>query len=51
MNVQMISRKTKEANVHMIDNASERPKGITVAYATPAARPYQQHAQFTQAPN
>ena len=36
----MISRKTKEADVHMIDNTSERPRAITFAFATPAARPY-----------
>ena len=38
----MTSRKTKEADVHMVDNASKRPRGITSAYATLAARPYQQ---------
>ena len=38
----MTSRKTKEADVHMVDNASERPRGVAPAYATPAARPYQQ---------
>ena len=47
----MTSRKTKEADVHMIDNASERPRGITTTYATSTARPYQQQAQSTQAPN
>ena len=47
----MTSRKTKEADVHMVDNASERPRGITSAYETPAARPYQQQVQSTQAPN
>jgi len=36
----MTSRKTKKANVHMNDNASERPRGITTTYATPVARPY-----------
>ena len=36
----MIGRKTKEADVHMVDNASKRPKGIASAYATLAARPY-----------
>ena len=41
----MISRKTKEADVHMIDNTSERPRGITFAFATPTARPYQQQVQ------
>ena len=38
----MIGRKAKEADIHIIDNASERPRGITSTYATPAARPYQQ---------
>ena len=38
----MTDRKTKEVDVHMIDNASERPRGITVAYAILVARPYQQ---------
>ena len=47
----MIGRKTKEADAHMIDNASERPRDITSAYATLAARPYQQQAQSSQAPN
>ena len=32
----MTSHKTKEADVHMIDNASERPRGITATYATQA---------------
>ena len=36
----MTGRKTKEANVHMINNASERPKGVASAYAPPTARPY-----------
>ena len=36
----MTSRKTKEADVHMIDNTSERPRAITSAYATPVTRPY-----------
>ena len=43
----MIGRKTKEADVHMIDNALEKPRGITFAYANPTARPYQQHVQST----
>ena len=30
----MTGHKTKEADVHMVDNASERPKGITSACAT-----------------
>ena len=38
----MIGRKIKEADVHMVDNASERPRGVTSAYATLATRPYQQ---------
>jgi len=38
----MIGRKTKEADVQMIDNTLERPRGITSAYATPTTRPYQQ---------
>ena len=47
----MTSHKTKEADVHMIDNASERLRGSTATYATSTARPYQQQAQSTQAPN
>ena len=47
----MIDRKTKEVDVHMVDNASESPRGVTPAYAAPAARPYQQQNQSTQAPN
>ena len=39
---EMTGRKTKEADVHKVNNASKRPKGITAAYATPAARPFQQ---------
>ena len=38
----MTGRKAKEVDVHMVNNASERPRGITSAYATPTARPYQQ---------
>ena len=38
----MTGCKTKEADVHMGDNASERPRGVAFAYATPTARPYQQ---------
>ena len=38
----MTGRKAKEADIHMIDNASERPRGITSAYAIQAAKPYQQ---------
>lgn len=37
----MTGRKTKEADVHMVDNASKRPRGIAFAYATLAARLYQ----------
>ena len=47
----MIGRKAKEADIHIIDNASERPKGITFAYATPSARPYQQQVHSIQVPN
>ena len=47
----MTGRKTKEADVHMVDNALESPRGITSAYATQATRPYQQQAQSTQAHN
>ena len=47
----MTGRKNKEADVHMVDNASGRIRGITTTYTTPAARPYQQQAQSTQAPN
>ena len=36
----MTARKTKEADVHMVDNASERPRCITTTNATPAARSY-----------
>ena len=36
----MTSRKTKQAYVHMVDNASEIPRGVTPTYATPATRPY-----------
>ena len=32
----MTGHKTKEADVYMVDNASERPKGVAPAYATPA---------------
>ena len=44
----MTGCKTKDADIHMVDNAS--PKGITSAYANLVARPYQQQAQSTQAP-
>ena len=47
----MTGRKTKETNVHMVDNASERPRGVAPTYATPTAKPYQQQNQSTQAPN
>ena len=30
----MTGHKIKEADVHMVDNASERPKGVAAAYAT-----------------
>ena len=36
----MIGRKTKEADVHMVNNASERPRGVASTYAPPTARPY-----------
>jgi len=36
----MIGHKTKEADVYMVDNASERPKGVAPTYAAPDARPY-----------
>ena len=35
----MTGRKTKEANVHMVNNASERPRGVASSYATPTTRP------------
>ena len=38
----LIGRKTKEADMHMVDNALERPRGVTPTYTTPTARPYQQ---------
>ena len=47
----MTGRKTKEADVHMVDNALERPRGVAPAYATPAAKSYQQQGQSTQVPN
>jgi len=37
----MTSHKKKEANVHMVDNASKRPKGVTAVYATPATKDQQ----------
>ena len=43
----MTHYKTKEADVHMVDNALERPRGVASTYATPAARPYQQQNQST----
>ena len=36
----MTGHKTKEADVYMVDNASERPKGVVPTYAAPDARPY-----------
>ena len=30
----MTSRKIKEPDVHMVNNASEKPRGITFAYVT-----------------
>ena len=47
----MTGRKTKEANVHMGNNASERPRGVAFTYAPSATRPYQQQNQFGRAPN
>ena len=47
----MTGCKTKEADVHMVDNALERPRGVAPTYAPPATRPYQQQNQFAQAPN
>ncbi|XP_030923138.1 uncharacterized protein LOC115950024 [Quercus lobata] len=47
----MIGCKTKEANVHIVDNASERLRGVASTYAPSAARPYQQQNQSAQAPN
>ena len=41
----MTGRKTKEVDVHMIDNASERPKGVASTYSRLAAKPYQQENQ------
>ena len=36
----MTGCKTKEADVHMVNNALERPRDIAPAYATLATRPY-----------
>ena len=47
----MIGRKTKKVDVHVVDNASKRPRGVSSTYATPVARPYQQQNQSAQAPN
>ncbi|KAL0015476.1 hypothetical protein SO802_002545 [Lithocarpus litseifolius] len=38
----IIGCKTKEGDVHMVDNVSERPRGVALAYATLVAGPYQQ---------
>ena len=38
----MTGRKTMEADVHMVDNALEMPRGVAPTYATPSAKPYQQ---------
>ena len=43
----MTGRKTKEADVHMVDNKSEMLGGVAFAYATLVARPYQQQGQST----
>ena len=40
----MTSRKIKKTNVHMVDSASKRPRGVASAYATPIAKPYQQQS-------
>ena len=37
----MTSHKTKEANVHMVGNALERPRGVASTYVPLAATPYQ----------
>ena len=47
----MTGRKTKEADVHMVNNASKKPKGVAFAYAPLTARPYQQQNQSAQTPN
>ena len=41
-----IGRKGKEVDVHMIDKTLEGPRGVTSAYTTPNARPYQQQVQL-----
>ena len=38
----MTGRKTKEADVHMVDNALERPRSVAPAFTTPSSRTYQQ---------
>ena len=38
----MTGRKTMEADVYMVDNALEMPRGVAPTYATPSAKPYQQ---------
>ena len=47
----MTGRKTKEADVHMVDNTSKRPRGVASTYALVAARPYQQQNQSATALN
>ena len=47
----LTGRKTKETDVHMVNNAPERPSGTTSAYAAVATRPYQQQVNPTQVPN
>ena len=47
----MTARKTKEADVHMVDNASKRPRGVASTYAPQVGRPYQQQNQFAQVLN
>ena len=41
----IINRKIKEANVHMVNNALESPRGVAPTFATLAAKPYQQQNQ------
>ena len=41
------SCKGKKADVHMVDNASKKPRGVTSAHTTPVTRPYQQQVIST----
>ena len=36
----MTCHKTKEVDVHMVDSATKRPRGVAPIYATPTTRPY-----------